>query len=191
MSMHSVPSSRGNATKFDGFAALDECHGSTLVMLDALSDLLSDLEREGVTDGARYRAARIVEFFSTTSRDHHADEEHHVFARVLKSSPRHTQIVLRLIKDHDRLEELWLTLAPQLIAVAGGLKQFDLSLMQDAVPTLVEQYRRHMTLEESILYPAAISRMSVTERELMWLQIARHHGARAYQADRLSGLGRA
>src|SRR5262245_50956336 len=93
-------------TTRDGFEILDQCHRDALVALDTLSALVSRLRAEGDGDDVRAMAAEVVKFFSHTAREHHEDEERHVFPKVLAGAdPETVQTVLRLQQDHNWLEE--------------------------------------------------------------------------------------
>src|SRR5262245_35148736 len=111
---------RGDSAKpaHQAFGALDQCHRETLQRLDELSTLVAALELDGPTPEARSSAARIARFFSTTAREHHEDEERHVFPTLLKGgAPEIVEAVVRLQRDHDWLEEDWFDVAPHVLAV--------------------------------------------------------------------------
>ena len=161
------------ATHADGFIALDACHHKTVSMLHDLSDLLLDLEWKGSSPRMRRRAATIAEFFSTTVREHHEDEERHVFPRLVDGSPKLVRVVLRLQEEHDLLEEAWLDIAPHVAAIAAGSPLYDVAALHDGVWALVAKYQDHIQLEEGILFPAAKARMSMAARRTMGRLMAR------------------
>ena len=136
-------------------------------MLDDLSALLLDLEWKGCSPRMRRRAAEIAEFFATTVREHHADEEQHIFPRLVDASPKLAQLVLRLQEDHDLLEESWLDIAPHVLAIAAGTSLYDMADLHDGVLDLIDLCRVHISLEESVLYPAAKARMGRAARQAM------------------------
>jgi hemerythrin-like domain-containing protein len=157
----------------DGFTALDECHRKTLQMLDELSSLVATLELEGPSPQARARAARIAEFFATTAREHHEDEERHVFPSLLAGGdPGIVEAVLRLQRDHDWLEEDWFDVAPHVLAVARGQLTYDLATLRDGVPALAALYHDHIELEESFIYPQARACMTAAHRGEMGREMA-------------------
>jgi hypothetical protein len=150
MRVTSVPAHASPART--GFGTLDVCHSQILAMLDELSALVLRLEVAGPTRDARARAARIAEFFSTTARRHHEDEERYLFPALLASGRGEVvRAVLRLQQDHDGLEEGWFDLAPHVLAVAGGRPGWDIDVLRDGVPALAALYRDHIELEESVL----------------------------------------
>ena len=121
----------------------------------------------------RRRAATIAEFFSTTVREHHEDEERHVFPRLVDGSPKLVRVVLLLQEEHDLLEEAWLDIAPHVAAIAAGSPLYDVAALHDGVLALVEKYQQHIELEEGVLYPAAKARMSMAMRRRMGRLMAR------------------
>src|SRR5947209_13052437 len=121
MSPHPTPS-----PNVDGFEVLDACHRQTLEALDALSALLLHLESGTLDDVARAMARRVLQHFGTTSRQHHEDEERHVFPALVRGGdPAVVDAVLRLQQDHDWLEEDWMELSPHVDAIACGQSWYD------------------------------------------------------------------
>ena len=169
------------ARSADGFAALDACHRQTLSMLEDLSALVTNLEIDGLDPATSALAAKIAAYFSTTAREHHEDEERHVFPALIESGkPDIVQAVLRLQQDHDWLEEDWFDLAPHVLAVAAGRHSYDIGALREGVPVLDALYHDHIELEESFIYPEARVRMLTdTRREMGREMAARHHADRA------------
>lgn len=158
------------------FEALDACHQEVLATLRLLEQLTVHLDDKGVDAQARVMAGRIIQFFSTSAREHHAEEERVVFPPLL-ISPDETlvQHVQRLQQDHGWLEEDWLALAPQLEAVSQGYNWYDLDALRAGLVVFTELYLDHIDLEESLIYPeakrvlseriqAGIGRMKALER---------------------------
>ena len=105
----------------DAFAVLDECHRQTLAAIAKFEAIVARLDG-GAADGqTRALAADVVRHFSTTARQHHVDEERHIFPKLLATpSAVLEQAVLRMQEDHHWLEEDWRELEPQLDAIACG-----------------------------------------------------------------------
>jgi hemerythrin-like domain-containing protein len=144
------------ALVLEDFAALDQCHQEVLKTLDVLGALIERLDRSGVDAQARQMAADITRFFNDSARQHHADEERQVFPGLLISGNSElVQHVQRLQQDHGWLEEDWLTLEPQLSAIASGYSWYDLDMLRLALPVFAELYLDHIELEESLIYPEA------------------------------------
>lgn len=161
----------------EGFAALDACHRKTLAMLEDLSGLVAQLDRCSPDAAMSTRAAKIAAHFSTTAREHHEDEERHVFpALVALGRPDIVRAVLRLQQDHDWLEEEWFDLAPQVQALAAG-RPFDIDTMRESIAVLSTLYHDHIELEESFLYPEARRHMLPDARREMGREMAARHRA--------------
>ena len=75
-------SGRPHSTARDGFDVLDACHRQTIFALGKLSALIARLTERGPDDEARALAGEVVQHFSTTARQHHEDEERHLFPRL-------------------------------------------------------------------------------------------------------------
>jgi hemerythrin-like domain-containing protein len=163
----------------DGFDVLDVCHRQTLFTLGKLAALVARLKREGPDPESRANAAEIVQFFSTTARQHHEDEELHVFPGLLsRADPDIVQAVLRLQQDHRWLHIDWQELAPQIEAIAGGRGGCDIDALAEAAQVFIALSHDHMALEESCIYPQARARMRTSDRHEMGREMAirRHAG---------------
>lgn len=157
----------------DGFDALDNCHRQILFNLGKLAAVVARLERYGPDPDARAMAREVCAFFTSTARQHHADEERHVFPNLLSTGDEATQqAVLRLQQDHGWLEEDWLALEPQLDAVAAGMGWYDLDSLKEGVTVFTALSHDHIALEESLVYPQARARMLAGERREMGREMA-------------------
>jgi len=172
-SMHDSSDQAAVVPSIDGFDVLDACHRQTLLTLDKLTALVSRLGSSGMDEEARATAAEIVHFFSTTARQHHEDEERHVFPKmVANDNPEIVQAVLRLQQDHNWLEEDWMELSPQVDAVACGLNWYDLDILREGVEVFAALSRDHITLEESLIYPQARANLRIGELREMGREMA-------------------
>lgn len=163
--MNGLAQSSAPAFPPDGMDLMDVCHQRILVAMGQLSALVTRLAEHGADTEARALARQVLDFFSTTVRQHHDDEERHVFPKLLASNnPELVQTVLRLQTDHNWLEEDWLNLAPQLAAVADGYSWYDVDLLREWTEVFVGLLHDHMTLEESLIYPQARAQLNGRER---------------------------
>ncbi|MDO9093527.1 MAG: hemerythrin domain-containing protein [Rubrivivax sp.] len=158
---HALPArpalaSRPTSTQLPEFEILDSAHRAALQMLQSFKGLVSRLQDTGLDDEARQIARRIEAFFNGPGRDHHADEEKHVFPGLLASSDEVlVSHVRRLQQDHGWIEEDWRELAPHVRAVVEGYNGYDLPLLVAALPVFEALYLDHIALEETLVYPAA------------------------------------
>jgi hemerythrin-like domain-containing protein len=155
-------------TTRDGFEVLDACHRQTVLMLDQLTLLLARMERAGADAQARGMASEIVGFFSTTARQHHEDEERHIFPKMLTSGdPDTVRAVLRLQQDHHWLGEDWMEISPQIDAIANGQSWCDIDILREGVEIFTALSHEHVALEESCIYPQAREQLGASERAAM------------------------
>jgi iron-sulfur cluster repair protein YtfE (RIC family) len=174
-SMHVAGMSVEAPPTLDGFEVLDATHRQTLAALERLQALVSQLgDGHGGADApARASAAEIVRFFSATSRQHHLDEETHVFPRLKESAdPAVVQAVLRLQQDHGWLEEDWRELSPLLAGLAAGQTWVDVESLRRGVEIFTALSHDHMALEESLIYPQARAHVPPGERRAMGREMA-------------------
>jgi hemerythrin-like domain-containing protein len=125
-------------------------------------------------------AAELRDFFSTTFRQHHADEELHVFPSLLTSSdPAIEHAVQSLKQDHGWLEEDWREIEPQLDAIAAGQTWYDIDTLHEAVSVFTALLRDHVALEESVIYPQVRRRLDTVQRKAMGREMAARRRAAA------------
>ncbi|MCW5661683.1 MAG: hemerythrin domain-containing protein [Burkholderiaceae bacterium] len=157
----------------DGFEVLDSCHRQMLTTLDTLAALVGRLEAQGADDAARAMAGEVLAFFSTTAREHHEDEERHVFPKALASAdPEVVQAALRLQQDHDWIEEDWMELSAHLEALAAGQSWWDPALLREGSEVFIALLHDHVALEEGCIYPEARARMKLADRQTMGREMA-------------------
>lgn len=141
------------------FESLDACHRQTHDHLADLAALARHIEVTGVDAQAQQMAGAIEAFFSTTSREHHAEEERSVFPVLLASDNAElVQAVRSLQQDHGWIEENWIELAPQLRAIASGINWVDAAEFQHAVEVFLDLSMGHIALEETLIYPESKAR---------------------------------
>jgi hemerythrin-like domain-containing protein len=179
MTAPDLPRAASPAPARDGFDVLDVCHRQTVFALGKLAALVTRLVGSGPDPEARQLAAEVVQHFSTTAREHHEDEERHVFPGLLDSAdPDVVQAVLRLRQDHGWIEEDWRALSPHLAAVANGHTGYDLDLLRDGAAVFTALSHDHIALEESIVYPQARANLPARERSAMADEMAARRRAR-------------
>jgi len=159
--------------RLDGLDVLDLCHREILFSLGKLSALVARLATFGPDDEARAMAQEIEAFFSTTVRQHHDDEERHVFPRMIAAGdPEIVRAVVKLQTDHDWLEEDWMELAPHLATLAAGRPSYDLEALRSASAAFTALLHDHIALEESCIYPELKARLGASERSEMGREMA-------------------
>jgi len=162
------------------FEVLDACHRQTILMLERLSALVDGLDKGGPDREARGVAEEIIRFFSQTARQHHEDEERHVFPQLEDSDdPDIVQAVLRLKQDHHWMDVDWRELSPAIAAAAGGRGGYDLEALREGVEIFLALSHEHIALEESCIYPQARVRFDSAALKQMGREMAERRRARS------------
>ncbi len=150
-----------DTTNPEPFDVLDSTHQEIVSALQQLQQLVGHLRDNGVDRKAQDAAKSLFLFFMNTARQHHLDEEKHVFPQLINSGDDqliHT--TLRLQQDHGWIEEDWLELAPQIESISAGYNWYNIEQLEHAIPVFAALYHDHMKLEESLIYPEARARIS-------------------------------
>jgi len=155
------------------FSVLDECHRQTLGALDKLETVVASLDGSQIEAQTRAAAAAVVRHFSTMARQHHEDEERHVFPKLAASGDVAMQhAVQRLQQDHLWLEEDWRELQPHLDAIACGQSWYDVAVLREGSEIFAALSREHIALEESCLYPVARTLLGASQQHEMEREMA-------------------
>jgi hemerythrin-like domain-containing protein len=141
---------------------LSACHGRIATQCATLRRLVPHLLAHGVDDEARAAAIRVMRYFDTAARHHHADEEDDLFPALIESMAGSDAICLREIidclkADHRALEACWRHLRGLLESIAAGEQ---VSLVADDVEALAVRYESHIEREEKELLPMAARLLS-------------------------------
>ena len=172
-----------SARPLQPFDVMDACHHQIVTTLQQMAQLLDHLEQHGVDAHAQATARNIFSFFMGTAREHHLDEERHVFPALINSGDAQLmELTLRLQQDHGWIEEDWLELAPQFESIAAGYHWFNLDHLRLAVPVFQALYQDHIALEESMIYPQAKARIAEWDLHGMGREMARRRKHRGPQA---------
>ncbi|MBL8305054.1 MAG: hemerythrin domain-containing protein [Rubrivivax sp.] len=158
------------------FEMLAACHERVERMLALLEKLEAHVAQHG-SDAAAAQAARdVMRYFDQAGPAHHEDEERHVFPPLLQD-PAVADAVRRLQAEHGQMEAQWPGVRADLVALEGG---------SGALPpgaaarwsTYAALYRRHILLEDGVVYPAARQRLDDATQAAMGEEMARRRGVR-------------
>ena len=138
------------------FEFLDDTHRKIHEKIQRINFFVSKIESQDLTPAERKELHEICDFFETEARQHHLDEETHIFPSLL-SSPDESivQLTRRLTQDHGWLEENWIEIDPQLDALSQNRGSYDFAELSHAMIVLTALYDEHMQLEEELAYPQA------------------------------------
>ncbi len=169
MSAHRA-SRRHSATgwHFDGFEALDSCHRETLRMLQLLDELIRRLDEHDEDAKTRSMADEVDRHFSVTMREHHEDEERHVFPPLDAEGDASTRHAIECLRqDHFWLHTDWRELSPLVRAIAHGQAGLDIEALREGAEVFGLLCHDHIALEESLIYPQVLARMDAETRSAM------------------------
>jgi hemerythrin-like domain-containing protein len=159
---------------FPVFEFLDSTHRDIQQRLRTLHRLVEAIESSGLNAANRELAREVLDFFNGEARQHHLDEEKHIFPALLGSQDAAiVQAAEHLRQDHGWLEENWLQMAPSLEAAASGNLWFDPQELHHALEVFEALYLDHILLEESIAYPEAKKRLAAYDKAGMGREMAK------------------
>jgi len=148
-------------SRTDPFQSMDVCHQMIQQHLADLATLIPQFETASDTVPLRQQVGAIETFFSSTSRQHHAEEELKVFPALLTTDNAELlQAVHTLQQDHGWIEQNWLELSPMLRAIAQGEDWVDQAELVHMAKVFMNLCNEHIALEESLIYPAAKNRLA-------------------------------
>lgn len=160
------------------FDALDVCHRHTALALGRLAALITRLSRGDPDADDRELAIAILDHFNGELREHHRDEELHVFpALAAKADAGIEDTLARLRQDHAWIEQDWVELAPHLDAIAHGQSWFDLDVLREGAGIFTSLCHAHVALEESMIYPHARQALSSARLRTMREEMVRRRRA--------------
>lgn len=180
--LQTLPTEPAPETAFD---ALDLCHRHTALALGRLASLITQLSRVEADSQIRALARSILDHFNVEMREHHRDEEQHVFpALAANGDAAMADTLARLCQDHSWIEQDWVELAPHLDAIANGQSWYDLDILREGGGILTTLCHAHVALEEALIYPQARSGLSAEQSRAMRIEMtSRRHARRPSLAD--------
>ena len=151
--MNTPTSTPGNDSPDAPITNFSQCHVGIVAHLASLAELPALLAPAA---RARKIAADTLAFFDEVITEHHAQEEHELFAAVHDSATRGEErdrvdaITRRLTEEHRHIEATWSHIKPGLKQVAKGLAA---ELDEALITQLVSDYRAHAAYEEEVFLP--------------------------------------
>lgn len=159
-------------------AVLKHCHDKIRKQLTTLQNLLGHLGQNGNTPEAQQAAKAVLQYFNKAAHLHHADEEQDLMPMLQATATGEDAALLAtlvpdILADHQRMDQAWLTLRPELDAIAAGT---DSQLSHDGVRDYIAAYQAHMTKEEGQLAPMAKRLFSAQQMEQLGTAMQRRRG---------------
>ena len=163
----------------DPVALLRACHDKMLAHCDLLDALVAQARSGELDDAARQAARDITRYFTSSAPLHHRDEEQDLFPRINRQSLRIAELVHNLKREHQELDTLWQTLAPELQRIPGD--GFSAAFLE-AAGMFCELSRQHIKRENMELLPLLASSLSRQELGYIGESMAQRRGVR-YTAE--------
>ncbi|MBW3498566.1 pyridoxamine 5'-phosphate oxidase [Janthinobacterium sp. NKUCC08_JDC] len=159
-------------------AVLKHCHDKIRKQLTTLQNLLGHLAQHGNTADAQQAAKAVLQYFNKAAHLHHDDEEQDLMPMLQATATGDDAALLatlvpEILADHQRMDQAWLTLRPELDAIAAGTGT---QLSADGVAAYVAAYHAHMSKEEGQLAPMAKRLFSAQQMEQLGTAMQRRRG---------------
>lgn len=159
-------------------AVLKHCHDKIRKQLTTLQNLLGHLAQHGNTTDAQQAAKAVLQYFNKAAHLHHDDEEQDLMPMLQATATGDDAALLatlvpEILADHQRMDQAWLTLRPELDAIAAGTGT---QLSADGVAAYVVAYQAHMSKEEGQLAPMAKCLFSAQQMEQLGTAMQRRRG---------------
>ncbi|WP_035822466.1 pyridoxamine 5'-phosphate oxidase [Janthinobacterium sp. RA13] len=159
-------------------AVLKHCHDKIRKQLTTLQNLLGHLAQHGNTADAQQAAKAVLQYFNKAAHLHHDDEEQDLMPMLQATATGDdaallSTLVPEILADHQRMDQAWLTLRPELDAIAAGT---GMQLAAEGVAAYVAAYQAHMTKEEGHLAPMAKRLFSAQQMERLGTAMQRRRG---------------
>ncbi|MBH1984323.1 MAG: pyridoxamine 5'-phosphate oxidase [Burkholderiales bacterium] len=159
-------------------AVLKHCHDKIRKQLTTLQNLLGHLGQNGNTPEAQQAAKAVLQYFNKAAHLHHDDEEQDLMPMLQATATGEDAALLatlvpEILADHQRMDQAWLTLRPELDAIAAGT---DSQLSHDGVRDYIAAYQAHMAKEEGQLAPMAKRLFSARQMEQLGTAMQRRRG---------------
>ncbi|MGK5046876.1 pyridoxamine 5'-phosphate oxidase [Janthinobacterium sp. GB4P2] len=159
-------------------AVLKHCHDKIRKQLTTLQNLLGHLAQHGNTPDAQQAAKAVLQYFNKAAHLHHDDEEQDLMPMLQATATGEDAALLatlvpEILADHLRMDQAWLTLRPELDAIAAGTGT---QLSADGVRDYDAAYQAHMAKEEGQLAPMAKRLFSTQQMEQLGTAMQRRRG---------------
>lgn len=166
------------------FEFLDQTHRDIQQQIKSLHALVDTIASDGLNEANRATARSVLDYFNQEARQHHLDEEKHIFPTLLASHDAEVvQAAQHLTQDHGWLEENWLQIEPSIEAATNGNLWFDLDELRHALEVFEALYADHILLEESLAYPEARKRLAGLNTAGMGREMARRRVLKSKDVD--------
>lgn len=162
----------------DPLGLLRACHERVFQHCDTLDNLAAHIGDKGIDLDAREAAAQVHKYFSVAGKHHHEDEEQDLFPRLARQDPGLTNLIHQLNQEHEKLDELWAQIEPQL-AHPATIK--DSNVFLELAQQFTDAYRMHVRKENDELLDMAQSILDSDELQQIGTHMAERRGVQINQ----------
>lgn len=156
-------------------ALLRACHTKILAHCDLLEQLVANLDNAGKEEEVHSAARKVMNYFSTSARLHHQDEEIDLFPLLTRQSLKLADLIHGLRQDHRELDTQW-------ESIAADLKRLrdvpDHAALADRVHAFCQLNREHVKRENMEFLPRAESSLSSRQLKDIGAAMAARRGNR-------------
>ncbi|CEK15182.1 hemerythrin domain-containing protein [Chthonomonas calidirosea] len=158
---------------------LSDCHRRIERFLQQLIHVAEQTEGDGLNEAYRDELDTALRYFENAEPLHTADEEVSLFPRLLAKKHEEAERIIRTLEaDHDVVGALhkavgeigkrWLE--------RGYLEKQELEELLEKLYFLRNTYRRHIGMEDQVLFPLAAALLSAEELEVIGHEMADRRG---------------
>lgn len=161
---------------------LEDCHKRIIHFLKVLATVAGTSGGEELSSDLRKSLDTALRYFRESAPRHTADEEESLFPQLRRKGGANLQAVFANI-DGLEADHRWADSQHQEVDAIGrrwlsqdALPEDDRMRMKAILDTLLRFYERHIALEESEVFSAARSLLSVAEKEKLGREMAQRRG---------------
>lgn len=159
----------------DPIGLIEACHGRIVAQCELLRKMIGHQQRHGADPELASAATRVLRYFDIAAPLHHQDEEQDLFPLLNRQSLKLADIVFRLKQDHEKLDQLWQQLLPDLKKPGALAENPDFG---EHAAAFCAGYRAHIETEEKQLLDMARHILSEKQLQEMGRAMARRRGQR-------------
>lgn len=161
----------------DPTALLSDCHRRIEMFLAALQNVGGRLDQP-LTEETRAALESALRYFREAAPKHTADEEESVFPRLRQSRDAEAKNALATLDDlereHRRADSLHAEVDTlgRICLAQGCLSSLQAASFQLAIAELATIYKRHIAVEDDLVFPIAGRILSSVDKETIALEMA-------------------
>jgi hemerythrin-like domain-containing protein len=153
----------------DPTGLLSDCHRRIEMFLGSLEAVADVIDRPA-SEGTRQGLEIALQYFSRAAPKHTADEEVSLFPRLRQNQDPEVQSSFSQL---DRLEDEHRWAAPlhaevellgEKYLLSGSLSGAEVEKFRNAVAALASLYKRHITVEDTVIFPLAARLLTQMEK---------------------------